>query len=414
MDFLFENITPKQTVLKNTFWLYLGNFISKLFKLLIIILSARYLGAEGYGHFSYILSIIGIFFVFSDWGSSFLMVRDYQNENNKNKLINNFITFRIFLLLISFLFIFSGFFLFRDNHSRLIFFITFIFFFINQVKQIIISFFEAIKKMEYEGIANIIESFFILLFVILFLRQFNDPLYLSLGYLFGIIITFLFSLRVFLKIFDIKNFYFSFNKFKYFLINGTPLLFFGILGFIFFSSDQIVLGYIKGYQEVGYYSLATKIILNLNLIIAFFLTALLPSISEIKYDNQRMKKILARVFVYNFLIYLSIMMFIILTPHNFIELFVGNNYQKTIYLIKFLSPFLLLISNISILDNILFVYNQQWKNFLITFICALLNLLLNFLLIPNYGSDGAALATYLSQILNLLLSFYLVKKILSF
>ena len=78
MKILFENLNPKQTVLKNTFWLYFSNFFSKIFKLLIIITSAKYLGPQGYGHFSYVLAIVGSFFIFADWGSGYLTVRDYK------------------------------------------------------------------------------------------------------------------------------------------------------------------------------------------------------------------------------------------------------------------------------------------------------------------------------------------------
>ncbi|GIW66072.1 MAG: succinoglycan biosynthesis transporter [Candidatus Parcubacteria bacterium] len=412
MEILFENVNFKQTVLKNTFWLYLGNFISKVIKFLIIILSARYLGPENYGNFSYILAIIGIFFSFVDWGSGSLTIRDYQLVSDKRKLFNSFISFRLILLLISLFFIFSIFLLFKDFHSRLIALIIFIFTFISHLKYIITNIFQALKKMEYDGLSFIIENFSIFIFVVFLVRNFPDSFYLSLSYLIGIVISLIYCLFIFSKFFRLKDLHFVSDYFKYFLINGTPLLFFGILGFIFFSTDQIVLGYLRGSEEVGYYSLASKIIINLNLIISLFLASFLPNFSEIRDNKQRVLGILNKVLIYNFLIYFILITILILIPKNLLIFILGDNYAFTIDLLKFLAPFILLLSNITILDNILFVYNQQWNNFFITSICALLNLILNLILIPNYGGYGAGLATYISQLLNLILSFYLIRKII--
>ncbi|MCS7184052.1 MAG: oligosaccharide flippase family protein [Patescibacteria group bacterium] len=412
MDFLFENLTTKQTVLKNTFWLYLGNFSSRIFKLLIIILAARYLGPEGYGQFAYILSIVGFFFIFVDWGSSFLFIREYQNIENKINLLNNYYSFRMLLLAISLISIFLGFFIFKDLYSQLLFLIIYIFSFTGQIKNIFTVVFNAIKKMQYDGLSILIESFFIFIFTIFLVKSFREPIYLSISYFMGILISTIYVLIIINKIFPLKNFKFSSDKFKYFLINGTPLLFFGILGFIFFSTDHIILGKLRGYEELGYYSVASKVILNFNLIISFFLGALLPHLAEFKNDFERIKKILNKVFLTNFFVYLGLILIAFILSQSLLNFFLGSKYEASIGIFKFLLFYTLLLSFISILDNILFIYNYQWQNFFITLICAVLNLILNLILIPYQGMYGAALATYFSQTLNLILSYYLVKKIL--
>lgn len=411
MKILFENLNPKQTVLKNTFWLYFSNFFSKIFKLLIIITSAKYLGPQGYGHFSYVLAIVGSFFIFADWGSGYLTVRDYQKEENKKELIENFITFRLIILALTSLLIFLGFLIFKDYQSRLMFLIIFIFSLISQVKYMLHTIFQALKRMEYEGISTLIESFLILILVIFFLREINKPIFLSVAYLIGITISFFYALLIFKKLINLENFKFQLNRAKYFLINGTPIMFFGVLGFIFFTTDQIILGYLKGYQEVGYYTLVTKLILNLHLIIGFFLAALFPHLSEMREDVGKIRRIINKVVVYNFLIYFSICLLSLILIEPIFTLFFSNgHYEPSINLFKFLVWMILLISFISILDHLLFIYNKQWQNFFITAFCASLNLLLNFLLIPYYGMYGAAITTYIAQLLNLLLSYYLVRK----
>lgn len=408
--FLFENITPKQTVLKNTFWLYFSNFFLKITKIIIIFLSAKYLGSYGYGYFSYILAIVNYFFLFVDWGSVYLFVRDYQNEENKKYLTNNFISFRLVLLLISFCMIIFGFLFFKDWNSRIIFLIIFIFLTISQLKYILYAIFKAIKRFEYESITNLIEGLVILLFTFILVQKTKDPLFLSISYLIGILISFLFTLFLFSKVFNLKDFNFHLDKARYFFINGTPLMFFDILLIVFFTADQIILGYFRGYQEVGYYSLVTKLITNLVLIIGFFLSAFLPFFAEIKNDINRVLKILNKVLILNLIIYLLVCFlgFILIEP--IFKLFFNKEYLSSITLFKFLVLSLLLITNIYIFDYALFIYNKVWQNFFATSICVILNVILNFILIPPYGIYGAALATYISQVLNLILTYYLVKK----
>src|SRR3989344_6231976 len=74
--FLFINANPRQTVLKNVFWLGLSNFGGRLIRASLIIYAARVLGTEGYGVFSYALGIAGFFSVFSDIGISGILTRE--------------------------------------------------------------------------------------------------------------------------------------------------------------------------------------------------------------------------------------------------------------------------------------------------------------------------------------------------
>ncbi|MEK7574274.1 MAG: oligosaccharide flippase family protein, partial [Patescibacteria group bacterium] len=60
-NFLFQNLTPRQTVAKNIFWLSLSQIGSRFFRAIIIIYAARVLGAAEYGIFAYVLAFAGFF-----------------------------------------------------------------------------------------------------------------------------------------------------------------------------------------------------------------------------------------------------------------------------------------------------------------------------------------------------------------
>ena len=71
-----ENKTVRQTVVKNTFWLFFGNIFSRLIRAAILIYAARILGAGGWGVFSYALSIAGLFTIFIDFGINAVITRE--------------------------------------------------------------------------------------------------------------------------------------------------------------------------------------------------------------------------------------------------------------------------------------------------------------------------------------------------
>ena len=110
---LLENKTARQTIAKNTFWLFFGNISSRLIKAGIIIYAARILGAEEWGVFSYALSLAAFFTVFTDFGISTVITREsakdlsvqekYFSTSIAIKLATTIVSIVIFLVLAPFI-----------------------------------------------------------------------------------------------------------------------------------------------------------------------------------------------------------------------------------------------------------------------------------------------------------------------
>jgi O-antigen/teichoic acid export membrane protein len=77
--FLFTNTSSKQTVIKNTFWLMLAEWVSKGSIALITILIGRQFGTEIFGIYSYRWVILTFLIIFADLGLTTLLIRDYQH-----------------------------------------------------------------------------------------------------------------------------------------------------------------------------------------------------------------------------------------------------------------------------------------------------------------------------------------------
>lgn len=402
-EFLLKNKSPKQVVLKNTFWLSLGQILSRLFKFLLVIFAARILGPEGWGSFQYILSIASFFFIFSDLGINYLTVRDYQQKEDFKERIHTGSLIREGLAFLSLIVALIASLIFENPNFKMTFIILSLFLFFNNLRDYITSFFQAIQKMEKQFIVNFFESLLTLIFGIIFLLTLKNFVSFAFAYFFGIIFSFILAILL------AKNFLIylkpkiNYEFIKYYVVNGLPLALFGMLGFVFFTTDQIILGKLKGVEEVGYYSIATRIILILTTFPSLFLTSLLPQLAQSVSNKERLKNIFKKSIPFILLMSFSLFAFILIFA-DFLPLLFGQKYIPSIQPLKILSLILLFIPLTNLFDNFLFSINKQWQDFFITLFCALLNIALNFLLIPQYSIFGAIYATLISQFVNLILT----------
>ena len=157
---------------------------------------ARVIGVEGFGKIAFASAIVVWFQTIADWGFNFTATRDVaKNRDNQEKIseiFSNVLWARVLLMLISFtlllLTIIMGP-LFRENYVVLL--VTFLF-----VPGHIMFpdwFFQAVERMKYITILNLLSKLLFTIAVFVFIKEKSDyilqPLFTSLGYLISGIIA---------------------------------------------------------------------------------------------------------------------------------------------------------------------------------------------------------------------------------
>lgn len=413
-----ENFYFGHIVFKNAFWLYLGEFISKGLRLLVFLLIARFLGAQNFGIIEYFLSFIGLFFLFADFGISSIFIRDFQQKENKQELINLAFFLKIILAVIFSVLALLGYFFSKKFDSFLIYLLFVVFYFFRHLEGFFESYFLAVQKTQKRFIFNTLSSLSLLITVFLGLLIFKNIITIALSYLFSMIVSLVVAYFLFKQE---ANFSFKINYslIKYYFFNGLPLVLFGILDYIFFSTDKIILSHLRPIEETGYYSVASRIISVILVIPSLFYTALFPYLSkQISIQNWILIK---KIFNYSMLfsitagLIFAILCFI-LAPF-LIPLFFGNEFINSIAILQIFIWILVFIFPTNFLNILLISLNKQWLDFFVTLIPAILNIILNFIFIPNYGVFGAVYSSLLAQILNFILTFlasYVILKKLSY
>jgi O-antigen/teichoic acid export membrane protein len=405
-NFLFNNLSPKQTFLKNTFWLYFSEIISKGFRLLVFIYIIRVLGPKNFGVFEYLLSFVGIFFLFADFGIPTIFIRDYQQQQDKEKQTNIFFSLKIILAVIFSLLALGGYFLSKKFDGFLFYFSFVLFYFLMAIEGFFENFFIALEKTEKKFLFNTLMSLFLFIFVFLGLTFFKNILAVILAYILSAFLGIIFAYSLTLPETKIK-FFFDPQLAKHYLYNGLPLALFGLLGYIFFTTDKIILAHLRSIEEVGYYSLASRILSVLFVIPSLFNTALYPYLAkkigekEEKIIKSLFKNILLGLFLSGLLI--AILIFI-LSP-IIVPIFFGSKYNLSIEILQAFVWISVFVFPTNFLDYFLISNHRQWLDFWITLLPALLNVILNFILIPFYGVYGAVYSSILAQALNFVLTF---------
>ena len=168
---------------------------------------------------------------------------------------------------------------------------------------------------------------------------------------------------------------------------------------IYNKIDIIMLEKMTGSIEVGYYSGATRFIYPFMFISGAFMTAIFPSLAKHAEDKDKFKRIqyLALYCLGGLGILLST--FLYLGSNILFELFFDTKYDQSIPVFKVLVWYLAIVFIYGSISNNLVAKNKVKFLVYLNLIMIVLNVALNFFLIPVYGAKGAAIATIVCELL---------------
>lgn len=176
--------------------------------------------------------------------------------------------------------------------------------------------------------------------------------------------------------------------------------------------DSLMIGYFMDKTEVGYYTVAVTLVEGLNLIPESVQRVSYATISNY-YGKRSYKNMI------NFMKSSVLKVSVVTVLSSFALVLFGQFIIETLFSKEFLlaySPLLILLVGYSInapissINGTLQSIGKVTLLFRISLLCAIINFSLNFLLIPEYGVNGAAIATSISLTLVALLKVHFIYK----
>lgn len=195
---------------------------------------------------------------------------------------------------------------------------------------------------------------------------------------------------------------------------SIPLMFTGIAGFLMTWMDTLMLGYYKTSEVVGLYNSATPLakLLPIFLNCAGFIYPPLATALYAQGKVEELKRVYQVLTKWIFLATLPLFTMMFLFPEATIKFFFGDKYLDASLALQILAFGFMFHVLLGLNGWSLIVIKES--NFVMysTLISAVVNVVLNIILIPVYGIEGAAVATVISYfIMNIFNSLRLYQKV---
>ena len=386
---------------KNTSWLFSEKVLRMIVGLFVGIWVARYLGPEKFGLFSYAQSFVGLFVAIATLGLDGIVIRELvKDENRRDSLIGTAFWLKLMgaftvLLILGFT---VGFTSSNDTNTNMLVFIiasATIF----QSFNVIDMYFQSKVMSKFVVYANIISLLLSsIVKVVLILKE--APL---IAFAWAVIFD-SFVLACGFVYFYIKN-NSSLLKWKFdktvaltLLKDSWPLILSGMVIAIYMKIDQVMIQEMLGSAEVGQYAAAVRLSETWYFIPMVITSSLFPSIINAKKHSEslyyeRLQKL------YDLMVWMAIA---IAVP----TLFLAKYVVALLYGVEYIQSAGVLVIHIwagvfvflGVAAGKWFVAeNLQLYSFYRTLSGAIINIALNYILIPIYGIYGAAFATLISQ-----------------
>ncbi len=193
------------------------------------------------------------------------------------------------------------------------------------------------------------------------------------------------------------------------------LIFFGmsVATTIYTHMDTVMLGFMKTDEDVGYYHAAVRVKNLLVSIVTSLGTVLLPRTSYYVEHGlmDEFKRITKKALDFVFLISLPLMLYFILYAQQGIYFLSGSAYAGSIVPMQIIMPTLLFIGLTNILGIQVLVPLGREKTVLYSEIAgAVVNVIVNVMLIPRMASSGAAIGTLAAEFAVLVVQFLALRK----
>lgn len=182
---------------------------------------------------------------------------------------------------------------------------------------------------------------------------------------------------------------------------------------IYTNLDTVMIGFIKGDIENGYYNAAVRIKSILVSIVTSLGAVLLPRASYYLENKlvDEFKKISQKALSFVFIIAVPMMVYFMLFAHESIYFLAGSAYDKSILPMQIIMPTLLFIGLTNIMGIQMLVPLGKEKYVLYSEIAgAIVDLVLNAILIPFMGAAGAAIGTLAAEAVVWIVQFRYLKE----
>ena len=380
----------------NLSWLFFDKLFRASANIFLTVFLARHLGPDNFGVLNYLVAILFLFVSISSLGVNPVLVNEIvkKRRNSIPSLINAYYLRFLISLICYFLFLLIIYNLNNNiiyhNYSLILGMII-----ILKSCEVLFSFFEAKSFSKYIVISQGVGFFISALMIFFVVINGMDNIYIYYALVLDLVIVFILVNIFYFLYFKNQLYKFNFVIIKRLILKSLPVLISALSILLYMRIDQIMIKEMINEYQLGIYSVSVRYIEIYHFIPKIIMISILPIILTNK--NYDVKLLGINTFMNK--ISLILILFIYLSSDIVIPTIFSDTYFESIYITKILS--------LSIFFVFLGVVNEHWyvtKNLqkfyaLYVVLGAILNIVLNYILISYCGMKGAAYATVLTYLI---------------
>ena len=423
-NFLSSELNKK--ILNHSFWILIGNVISKFALLVATIFVTKYLGKKEYGQFGIIKSTILMFAMFAglELGMTATKYISQYKSTDKLKVERIVGLSTLFSIIISIAVTVLIFFFAKEiaiqikaeNLVQEIKISSFILFFssLNGIQNGILS---GMEKFKEQSINGAIAGVFSCVFLVLTSKYYNlDMVIIAFGFNYVIIFLLnLYTLRCFYKDFKIKIFdKRNLKEFQVLWKFSLPAILAGVMiAPVIWLCNYLLVNQPNGYSEMASFDIANQWRNTVLFIPSALAQIALPMLASQVGNKKEYRIILNKNIKMNLYIGISFsLIFIILSP--IITLVYGKDYKDTQIplIIMFLTTALITVNNV--VGQGIASQGKMWIGFYVNLAWAIILISCTYILVQRYqfGAIGLSFSYLVSYIFHTVVQYFILKKFL--
>lgn len=399
-----KNVLKNRTV-KNAGWIIGGGVANKLLAFIVGIFSARFLGPSNMGLINYAAAYLSFFSALCNLGISSVIIKDFvDHPEEEGKSLGTALGLRAISSLLSGLMIIGVVSIVdRDEPLTIAVVALSCIGLVFQVFDAFNQWFQSKLKSKYVAVATVAAYIAVSAYKIVLLVLGKSVEWFALATSVDYIVIAAFLLIAYKKN-NGPKLSFSFKKAKQLLALSSSFIISGLMVSIYASTDKLMLKQMLDEATVGHYGLAVSISTVWVFLLQAVIDSVYPSIIEAygrdRHDFDRKNRRLYAIVIYAAL-FISLMICIFAKP--VVGILYGEEYLPAVTPLRIVVWYTA-FSYLGVARNAWIVSENKQKYLKYLYIsAAVINVVLNFVLIPWLGASGAALASLITQMSTTLL-----------
>jgi len=384
---------------EQTVWQVLSKIVNAASTLLVLGLITRNYGTEGTGVYTLALTYIIFFYLAADLSlNNYFLTKYSKGSKDPSYLFSLRLVWSVCLIVLANLLVY--FMPFNTPLFQMTVLVGSLAILLNNISVSTNLIFQANLKYQQYMIASVVGSLMMLISTY-FLSLKPYPIsVLMLGVVFGWLINNIISFYLANKLYPLKFLLPSWGYLKNLLITVWPLSATLILNTIYFRLDSFVLTSLKGFEEVAIYNLSYSIFQTILVIPTFIMNSYYPlMLLQIKENLEKFNNQIKLAGLFLLLFSVLVIAITWMAAPIIIGIIAGGGFSKSADTLRYLVLTLPAFFLSSLFMWTLMSLKKFRTLFLIYLVGLFVNLILNLLLIPVYGINGAIITTAISEYL---------------